>query len=301
MLLSQIGRLPDSLANVLMFGPHAFADDELLVMAIINRTPDSFYDRGATYAHDAALDRVEQVVAEGAQIVDIGGVKAGPGQEVDPQEEKRRVLSFVTEVASRHPQVVISVDTWRADVGRAVCGEGATLLNDAWGGHDPGLAEVAAEFGVGLVCTHAGGLAPRTRPHRVAYPDVMAAVLDDVVGQAQRAQALGVPPEGILIDPGHDFGKNTRHSLECTRRLPEMVATGWPVLVSLSNKDFIGETLDRPVGQRLEGTLATTAVSAWLGARVYRVHEVRQTLDVLHMVQAVQGIRQPVVNRRGLA
>jgi dihydropteroate synthase len=284
-----------------MFGTHAFADDEVLVMAIINRTPDSFYDRGATYAHDAALDRVDQVVAEGAHIVDVGGVKAGPGQEVDPQEERRRVVSFVAEVASRHPGVVISVDTWRADVGRAACAEGATLLNDAWGGHDPALAEVAAEFGAGLVCTHAGGLAPRTRPHRVAYPDVMAAVLDDVVGQAQRAQALGVPPEGILIDPGHDFGKNTRHSLECTRRLPEMVATGWPVLVSLSNKDFIGETLDRPVGERLEGTLAVTAVSAWLGARVYRVHEVRQTLDVLHMVQAVQGVRQPAVNRRGLA
>lgn len=286
---------------MLTFGPHSFADDELLVMAIINRTPDSFYDGGATYAHDAALDRVDQVVEQGAHIVDIGGVKAGPGQEVDPQEEKRRVVSFVAEVASRHPHVVISVDTWRADVGRAVCEEGATLLNDAWGGHDPGLAEVAAEFGAGLVCTHAGGLTPRTRPHRVAYSDVMAAVLEDVVGQAQRAQALGVPPEGILIDPAHDFGKNTRHSLDCTRRLPEMVASGWPVLVSLSNKDFIGETLDRPVGQRLEGTLATTAVSAWLGARVYRVHEVRETLDVLHMVQAVQGVRQPLVNRRGLA
>ena len=286
---------------MLTFGAHAFADDELLVMAIINRTPDSFYDKGATYAKDAALDRVTQVVEQGAHIVDIGGVKAGPGQQVDADEEKRRVVSFVADVAARHPHVVISVDTWRADVGRAVCAEGATLLNDAWGAYDPGLAEVAAEFGVGLVCTHAGGLEPRTRPHRVQYEDVMAAVLDDVLGQAQRAQAVGVPPEGILIDPGHDFGKNTRHSLECTRRLPEMVTSGWPVLVSLSNKDFVGETLDRPVGQRLEGTLAATAVSAWLGARVYRVHEVRQTLDVLHMVQAIQGVRQPAVNRRGLA
>ena len=286
---------------MLTFGPRQFDDDEMLVMAIINRTPDSFYDRGATYAHDAALDRVDQVVAEGAQIVDVGGVKAGPGQIVDADEEKRRVVSFVAEVAARYPDVVISVDTWRADVGEAVCAEGATLLNDAWGGHDPRLAEVAAAHGVGLVCTHAGGLTPRTRPHRVQYPDVMAAVLDDVLGQAQRAADLGVQRSSILIDPGHDFGKNTRHSLECTRRLPEMVATGWPVLVSLSNKDFVGETLDRPVGERLEGTLATTAVSAWLGARVYRVHEVRQTFDVLHMVQAIAGTRQPTVNRRGLA
>ncbi|MCU0298653.1 MAG: dihydropteroate synthase [Candidatus Nanopelagicales bacterium] len=285
----------------LAFGPHAFAADELLVMAIINRTPDSFYDQGATYAHDAALDRVDQVVEQGAQIVDIGGVKAGPGQTVDADEEKRRVVSFVAEVASRHPGVVISVDTWRADVGEAVCEQGATLLNDAWGGHDPGLAEVAARYGVGLVCTHAGGLTPRTRPHRVAYPDVMADVLDRVLAQARRAESLGVPRAGILIDPGHDFGKNTRHSLECTRRIPEMVQSGWPVLVSLSNKDFIGETLDRPVGERLVGTLATTAVSAWLGARVYRVHEVPETFDVLHMVQAIAGTRQPAVSRRGLA
>lgn len=286
---------------MLTFGHHRFDDDELLVMAIINRTPDSFYDKGANFAHDAALDRVDQVVAEGAQIVDIGGVKAGPGVVVDPAEEKRRVVSFVAEVASRHPDVVISVDTWRADVGAAVCGEGATLLNDAWGGHDPQLAQVAADHGVGLVCTHAGGLTPRTRPHRVEYPDVMGAVLDDVLAQAQRAVELGVNPSSILIDPAHDFGKNTRHSLESTRRLPEMVATGYPVLVSLSNKDFIGETLDRPVGERLVGTLATTAVSAWLGARVYRVHEVRETFEVLHMVQAIAGTRQPAVNRRGLA
>jgi dihydropteroate synthase len=287
--------------DVLRFGLHTFDDDELLVMAIINRTPDSFYDGGATYARDAALARVDQVVEEGAQIVDIGGVKAGPGREVDAREERRRVVDFVAEVVARQPGVVVSVDTWRADVGRAVCAEGATLLNDAWGGHDPGLAEVAAQHGVGLVCTHAGGQAPRTRPHRVHYPDVMAAVLTDVLAQARRAESLGVASEGILIDPGHDFGKNTRHSLEATRRLPEMVASGRPVLVSLSNKDFIGEALDRPVGERLTGTLATTAVSAWLGARVYRVHEVRETFEVLHMVQAIAGTRQPAVNRRGLA
>ncbi|MEZ5185371.1 MAG: dihydropteroate synthase [Candidatus Nanopelagicales bacterium] len=286
---------------MLTFGRHSFSDDELLVMAIINRTPDSFYDRGATYAHDAALDRVDQVVAQGAQIVDVGGVKAGPGEAVDSEEEKRRVVSFVAEVASRYPDVVISVDTWRSDVGAAVCAEGASLLNDAWGGHDRQLAAVAARFGVGLVCTHAGGLAPRTRPHRVQYPDVVAAVQADVVAQAERAVDLGVSPTSILIDPGHDFGKNTRHSLECTRRLPEMVASRWPVLVSLSNKDFIGESLDRPVGERLAGTLATTAISAWLGARAYRVHEVLETFDVLRMVQAIAGTRQPAVNRRGLA
>jgi dihydropteroate synthase len=204
-------------------------------------------------------------------------------------------------VRRRFPDVVISVDTWRAEVGEAVCEAGADLLNDAWGGVDPGLAEVAARYGVGLVCTHAGGAEPRTRPHRVTYDDVMADILRVTLGLAERAVSLGVPRESVLIDPGHDFGKNTRHSLEATRRLGEMVETGWPVLVSLSNKDFVGETLDRPVKERVVGTLATTAVSAWLGARVYRVHEVAETRQVLDMVSAIAGWAGPAVARRGLA
>ncbi|WP_202239040.1 dihydropteroate synthase [Actinacidiphila reveromycinica] len=270
-------------------------------MAIVNRTPDSFYDQGATFTDEPALERVARVVDEGAAIVDVGGVKAGPGEEVSAGEEIRRTVGFVAEVRRRHPDVVISVDTWRHEVAEAVCEVGADLLNDAWGGVDPRLAEVAARYGVGLVCTHAGGARPRTRPHRVAYEDVMADILDVTVGLAERAAGLGVRRDGILIDPGHDFGKNTRHSLEATRRLPEMTATGWPVLVSLSNKDFVGETLDRPVRERLVGTLATTAVSAWLGARVYRVHEVPETRQVLEMVAAIAGHRAPAVARRGLA
>ena len=278
------------------FGPH-----DRVIMAIVNRTPDSFYDSGATFRDEPALARVEQAVAEGAAIIDIGGVKAGPGEEVSAEEEARRTVGFVAEVRRRFPDVVISVDTWRAEVGEAVCAAGADLLNDAWGGADPGLAEVAARHRVGLVCTHAGGAEPRTRPHRVTYDDVMADVLEVTVGLAERAVALGVPRESVLIDPGHDFGKNTRHSLEATRRLDEMVAAGWPVLVSLSNKDFVGETLDRPVKERLIGTLATTAVSSWLGAMVYRVHEVAETRQVLDMVSAIAGPRPPAVARRGLA
>ncbi|MFD8676460.1 dihydropteroate synthase [Streptomyces seoulensis] len=286
---------------MLRLGKREFGAHEPVIMAIVNRTPDSFYDRGATFADDAALARVERAVAEGAAIVDIGGVKAGPGEEVTAEEEARRTVGFVAEVRRRFPDVIISVDTWRAEVGEAVCEAGADLLNDAWGGVDPGLAEVAARHRVGLVCTHAGRAEPRTRPHRVAYDDVMADVLDVTVGLAERAVALGVPRESVLIDPGHDFNKNTRHSLEATRRLDEMVATGWPVLVSLSNKDFVGETLDRPVKERLIGTLATTAVSAWLGAQVYRVHEVAETRQVLDMVASIAGHRPPATARRGLA
>ncbi|AMM08450.1 MULTISPECIES: dihydropteroate synthase [Streptomyces] len=278
------------------FGPH-----EPVIMAIVNRTPDSFYDQGATFEDLPALERVDRAVAEGAAIVDIGGVKAGPGDEVDAAEEARRTVGFVARVRERHPDVVISVDTWRHEVGEAVCEAGADVLNDAWGGVDPKLAEVAARHDAGLVCTHAGGARPRTRPHRVAYEDVVADILDVTVGLAERAVALGVRRDRIMIDPGHDFGKNTRHSLEATRRLGELAATGWPVLVSLSNKDFVGETLDRPVKERLLGTLATTAVSAWLGAQVYRVHEVAETRQVLDMVASIAGHREPAVARRGLA
>jgi dihydropteroate synthase len=286
---------------MLRLGPREFAANEPVIMAIVNRTPDSFYDQGATFAEEAALARVEEAVAQGAGIIDVGGVKAGPGAEVDAAEEIRRTAGFVAEVRRRFPDVVISVDTWRHEVGEAVCAAGADLLNDAWGGVDPRLAEVAARHGVGLVCTHAGGARPRTRPHRVSYDDVMADILRVTVGLAERAVGLGVRRDAVLIDPGHDFGKSTRHSLEATRRLGEMTATGWPVLVSLSHKDFVGETLDRPVKERLLGTLATTAVSAWLGARVYRVHDVAETREVLDMVAAIAGHRPPAVARRGLA
>jgi dihydropteroate synthase len=282
-------------------GPHVFAEGEMAVMAIVNRTPDSFYDKGATYARDAAIDRVAQAVDEGARIIDIGGVKAGPGQLVDAAEEIRRTAPFVEAVREGFPDVAISVDTWRAEVGDVVCRAGAHLLNDAWGGYDPGLAEVAARHGVGLVCMHTGGAEPRTRPHRVQYADVMADVVRQTKELADRAEALGVPRESILVDPGHDFGKNTRHSLEVTRRLGELAGLDRPMLVSLSNKDFVGESLDVPLDQRLTGTLAATAVCAWLGARIFRAHEVRETKQVVDMVAAIAGTRQPAVARRGLA
>jgi dihydropteroate synthase len=282
-------------------GSREFGDHEFAVMAIVNRTPDSFFDQGATFDIGPALERVDQVIAEGADIVDIGGVKAGPGPEVDEAEEIRRVAEFVALVRRRHPGVVISVDTWRASVGRAVVAAGADLLNDAWGGYDPDLAVVAAETGAGLVCSHAGGLPPRTDPHRVAYADVVASVTAGVVGLAERAVSLGVRRDGILIDPAHDFAKNTRHSLEVSRRLDELVATGWPVLVALSNKKFIGETLDAATGSRLVGTIAATAVAAWQGARVFRAHNVRETREALDVVASILGWRQPAVSRRALA
>jgi len=279
---------------------HTFADDATLMMAIVNRTPDSFFDQGATWAEDAAFARVAEVVAEGAEVVDIGGIKAAPGVPISEAEEKARVVGLVARVRSEFPSVVISVDTWRASVGAAVCEAGADVLNDAWGGADPELVDVAAQFGAGLVCTHTGGATPRTRPYRVEYDDVVAAAIADTVAYAERALAAGVARESIVIDPAHDFGKNTFHSLEITRRLEEMVATGWPVLVSLSNKDFVGETLDLPVGERLLGTLAATAICAMAGARIYRVHQVAETRQVVDMAWTVAGRRRPKRAIRGL-
>lgn len=276
--------------TILRLRGREFRPGEFAIMAVVNRTPDSFYDRGRTYGFEAALKAVDRAVEDGADIVDIGGVKAGPGDEVDPAEEIRRVAGLVAAVRDRHPTLIISVDTWRAEVGEVVAEAGADLLNDTWGGVDPGLAAVAARHGIGLVCAHAGGVVPRTRPHRIAYDDVVADVIGHTVGLAERAVAAGVARESVLIDPAHDFGKNTRHSLEISRRLGEMVGTGWPVLVAVSNKDFVGETLGGlPVDERHAGTIATLAVSAWQGARVFRVHDAASARDALAVVSGLRG------------
>jgi len=287
--------------QVLRLGQHAFAPGRLLVMAIVNRTPDSFFQPGITWDQSAAMERVHSVVADGADIVDIGGVPARPGDDVDVREEIRRTVPFIAAVRDAYPGLVISVDTWRHEVGREACAAGADLLNDTWGGWDPRLAEVAAESGAGIVCSHAGHLPPRTRPFRVAYDDVVDDVLATTLALAARAVDAGVEPSRVIIDPAHDFGKNSWHSLEITRRLAELAGTGWPVLVSLSNKDFVGETLDAGVDERLAGTLAATAVSAWLGARIFRAHQVPATRHVLTMVSAIRGDIPPVRAVRGLA
>src|SRR5262249_56575889 len=158
----------------------------------------------------------------------------------------------------------------------------------------------AAACDVALVCSDAGGVPPRTRPFRVAYADVVHDVLATTLALADRAVAAGVSPSRIIIDPAHDFGKNTWHSLEITRRLGELTATGWPVLMSASRKDFVGETLGTGVDDRLSGTLAVTAVGAWLGARIFRAHDVAQTRQALDMVAAIRGDLVPARMVRGL-
>jgi dihydropteroate synthase len=269
-------------------------------MAIVNATPDSFYERGRSYGQAAAVDRVDQVLDEGADIVDIGGVKAGGGADVDAAEELRRVLPVVTAARERHPDAVLSVDTWRSEIAEEVCRAGADVLNDCWGGVDSDVAAVAGRYGAGLVCASAGDRLPRTDPHRVWYDDVVTETVEQLTRLAGAAVDVGVRRDGIVIDPAHDFGKNSRHSLLLTRRTDVLVATGWPVLVALSRKDFIGEVLDVAPEERLEGTLAATAVSAFLGARVFRAHDVVATCRVLRTVAAIRGDVDLAVGRRGL-
>jgi dihydropteroate synthase len=286
---------------VLRWGGRSIGPTDRVVMAIVNATPDSFFDRGRTFGTAAALDRVAQVVDEGAAIVDIGGIKAAPGGEIDAAEELSRVLPVVEGARAAHPDVVLSVDTWRSEVADVLCRAGADVVNDAWGAVDARLAEVAAQHGAGLVCTHAGGQSPRTRPHRVWYDDIVGQTTAYLLERAEDALRAGVRHDGIVIDPAHDFGKNSRQSLLLTRRTGVLVATGWPVLVAMSRKDFVGEVLDLPPDDRLEGTLAATAIAAWLGARIFRAHDVTATRRVLQTVSAIQGDVDLAVGRRALA
>ncbi|MFC4333643.1 dihydropteroate synthase [Salininema proteolyticum] len=284
----------------LRLGRRDFSDGQYAVMAIVNRTPDSFYDAGATFAYDAALAAVEKAVREGADILDVGGVKAGEGPEVPVAEEIDRVVPFIDEVSRRHPELVISVDTYRAEVAREAVAAGADLINDTWAGWDQEVTAVARDTGAGLVISHTGGLEPRTVAKKAVYEDVVKEVHDDLVSQAENAVAQGVRRDGILIDPTHDFGKTTYHSLDLTRHLDVLTESEWPVLVALSRKDFVGETLNLPTDERLNGTLAATAVSAWKGARVFRAHDVRATREVLDMVAAIKGDKEPKAPHRSL-
>jgi dihydropteroate synthase len=281
------------------------AGDRAMIMAIVNRTPDSFYDRGANFTDEAAMAAVHRVIAEGADVIDVGGVKAGPGETVDVEAEVARVVPFIEWLRGEYPDQLISVDTWRAAVAKQACAAGADIINDTWGGVDPGLAEVAAEFGAGLVCSHTGGAVPRTRPFRVEYGITERGVVDDVIAEvtaaAERAVAAGVARDAVLIDPTHDFGKNTHHGLTLLRHVEDLVKTGWPVLMALSNKDFVGETLGVGLTERLEGTLAATALAANAGAAMFRVHEVGSTRRVLEMVASIRGVRTPARTVRGLA
>ena len=274
--------------------------ERIAVMGIVNRTPDSFYDRGATFALEVAVEHARQLVAEGADIIDVGGVKGGPGAAVSIEEEIERVVPFLAALRAAEPTVLLSVDTFRAPVADAAMAAGADIINDVTGLHDPEVLDVVVDRDAGYVAMHHGGR-PRTRPYRRSYvPDLTTAVVAHCRALTDRAVAAGVAPGRLIVDPGHDFQKTTAHSLEVSRRLPELTALGFPVLVALSNKDFIGETLDTPLERRVDGSLAAAVFSILRGAHMVRVHEVQRTVDVVRMTEALLGWRAPAVAIRGL-
>ncbi len=274
------------------------------VMAIVNRTRDSFFSGNRHDDLDSAKAAVDSALELGADIVDVGGVRAGQeGEAVDADEEIRRVVPFLQWAREAHPTAVLSLDTWRSEVAREATGA-VDLVNDTWAGHDRDLVHVAAQVGAGYVISHTGGLPPRTDPVDVTYGpdplDVVRDVVDTLAHGARTAVEAGIPPERVLVDPTLDFGKTTAHSLEVLRHTSDVVALGFPVLQAMSRKDFVGESLDLPAEERLEGSLAATAVAAWLGATVFRAHDVRATRRVLDMVATIRGDRPQAVALRGV-
>ncbi len=274
--------------NVLELGGHRYdLTHRGLVMGILNRTPDSFYDKGATFALDAFYSRAEALVAEGADILDVGGVKAGPGPEVTESEEMDRVVGAIAGLAARF-STPISVDTWRASVARASYKEGAVMGNDISGFADPDYLTAAAELGAAVVATHIR-LAPRVADPDPHYDDVVADVSRFLTDRAERARAAGIAPEKIVLDAGLDLGKTAAQSLTLLRASSTLAALGYPLLLSASNKTFLGVTLDLALTERGPASLAAAALGLGWGCRILRVHDVRGTCRVRDVAAAVSA------------
>jgi dihydropteroate synthase len=291
------GRVRAVIVPVRMIGGRSFDfSRRVVVMGIVNRTPDSFHDQGRTFALEKATEAVRAAAAAGADWIDIGGVPFAPGPQVSAAEELDRVLPVV---AAAQGLAVVSVDTFRPEVARAVIEAGAGVINDTSGLRDLGMADAVQGTGAALVITHS--LAPpRTAYPSPRYADVVGEVGDFLRQRVELALSRGVRPDQIIVDPGHDLNKNTRHSLELTRRLGEIAAIGYPLLAALSNKDFIGETLDAPQQDRLIGTVATVVFSIVQGARIVRVHDVAAAVDAVRMTEAMLGLREPAYTRHNM-
>lgn len=271
---------------------------QVALMAIINRTPDSFYDAGRTFGLDAAVAASLQAVEDGADWLDIGGVPFAPGPALDATEEAGRVVPVIAAIAAQS-DVIISVDTFLPEVAEQSIRAGAHVINDTTGLQDPNLAAVVADSDAHLVITHSLAR-PRTAYPRPQYGDVVAEVADFLRRKADLAMELGVRPERIIIDPGHDLNKNTRHSLEITRRFAEIAAVGFPALAAVSNKDFIGETLNQDKQDRVEGSLAAAVMCILGGARILRMHNVAAANSAIRFTEAALGWREPAYLRHNM-
>lgn len=273
-------------------------DRQVAVMAIINRTPDSFYDKGATFALDRAVEAALAAAANGADWVDIGGVPFGRGDPVSLADEIDRVVPVIAAINDQS-DVVISVDTTSAEVARRSIEAGASVINDTSGFSDPEMARVVAASSATLVITHSNGV-PRSEPQSPQYDDVTGEVVTYLRERVARAEKAGIPRNRLVVDPGHDLNKNTLHTLEITRRLQEVVAIGLPTLAAVSNKDFIGEAIDREQGQRQSGSIAAAVICIMNGARIVRMHDVPAAVDAVRLTEAVLGFRRPAYARHNV-
>ncbi|WP_058234635.1 dihydropteroate synthase [Devriesea agamarum] len=264
----------------------------IAVMAIVNRTPDSFYDQGKTWALKAAIDAAVKAACTGAQIVDIGGVPFAPGHPLPGDDEADRVEPVVRALRDRDTHVLISVDTFHASVAQRVLAAGADIINDTTGLADPELASVVAEYGASIVLTHSLA-SPRTPYPRPVYGDIVTEVRDFLETRIQTALAAGISADRIIIDPGPDLNKSTVHTLELLRGLDRIADLGYPMLAALSRKDFIGESLSLPKEDRLIGSLAAASQCVERGARILRVHDVAETLQFTRMIEIMRGWRTP--------
>ena len=257
-----------------------------VVMGILNVTPDSFSDGGRYARPEAAVDRAATMVAEGAGIIDIGGESTRPGAAaVDEYVESERVIPVIERIA-RTLDVAISVDTSKPGVMAAATAAGACIVNDVYALRAPGARDWAAQAGVGVCLMHMRG-EPRTMQHNPEYHDVVADVCEFLVREREACVAAGIARDAIALDPGVGFGKGLEHNMSLLRALPRIAALGSPLLVGVSRKSFIGRILDRPIDERLAGSLGLAALAVSMGARIIRSHDVAPTRDAIRMVSAV--------------
>lgn len=264
-------------------------EQKVVVMGILNVTPDSFYDGGRYTGEDEALARVEEMIGEGADIIDVGGESVRPG--VDPiglNEELGRVIPVIEKIKKQF-SIPICVDTYKAEVARQAIEEGAEMVNDISAlRYDPDLRKVVAGYGVPVVLMHIKGT-PKNMQDNPRYGSLMEEIISYLDSSIKLAEEAGADGRGIIVDPGIGFGKTTAHNLEILRRLEELASLGKPILVGLSRKSFIGNVLGLPQEERLEGGLAATCMAVWRGARLVRTHDVSPTRRAVDMVQAILG------------
>jgi dihydropteroate synthase len=273
-------------------GPHRYdVRHRALVMGILNRTPDSFFDQGRYYDFDGFLAKAEQLVTEGADLLDVGGVKAGPGPEVTEAQELDRVIPALDALRARF-DVPLSVDTWRASVLREAIQSGAVVGNDISGFADPDYLAVAAAGGASVVATHIR-IGPRVPDPDPVYDEpVVDAVARFLHDRATAAEAAGIPRERVMVDAGLDLGKTEPQSLALLRAHDRLAALGWPLFLSASNKRFLGDLVDAPVDDRREASHAAHALGIALGSRVLRAHDVRGARRTADVMAAVLSARR---------